>query len=255
MTCSFFHNIDVTECGLGEASRRILASQKAAVFSVIVEDLSSASAADPLCVVQGFPDEVIDHVHVPNYWDDVALRQILEALGPTPRSWIDLLSRCRTDYDRLLIGTHCETVLEPHPYRRNVGSRVGFLLSVLQRMMTEMREDGSLTNAGVSLREQYFVGKRALFTNESETRKHSTAEFTFPDPAGSGSLVCHWYAKISTPAYRIHFEWPVPPPRRKLKVVYIGAPSLRKTTIGPPPAETRWIATRATPDGYHDCTL
>ena len=217
----FFGEIEVTECGLGEAARRILALHGAAVFSAIVQQ-RSPFAVDPVRVVQGFPDEAIVHVEVPNYRDDVALRLALAALRPTPTSWSDLLSQCRSDYDRVLIGTHCDAVLEPHPYRPNVGSRVDFLLGILQRMMTEMREDGRLTNIGVSLREQYFVGERALFTNESETRKHSIAEFTFPDPAGSGSLVCHWHGKISTPAYRIHFEWPVSPPRRRLKVVYIG---------------------------------
>lgn len=217
----FFGTVEVTECGLGEAARRILASHSAAVFSASVHQ-RSPFAADAVCVVQGFPDEAIDHVDVPNYRHDVALRQALAALGPTPTSWNDLLSQCRTDYDRLLIGTYCDRVLAPYPYRPNVGTRVVFLLGVLQRMMTEMREDGSLTTVGITLHEQYFVGKRALFTNESKTRKRSTAEFTFPDPAGSGSLVCRWHGKISTPAYRIHFEWPVPAPLRRLKVVYIG---------------------------------
>ena len=91
--------------------------------------------------------------------------------------------------------------------------------------MVEMNEDGSLSEAGTRLRQDYFVGKRALFTDESERRKtakRSDDAFTFPDPDGSGGLRCHWHGKIGTQYFRIHFEWPVPAPRKKLKIAYIG---------------------------------
>ncbi len=88
--------------------------------------------------------------------------------------------------------------------------------------MTEMNNDGRLSEAGEELRNTYFVGERSWFSDESETRKRSPETFTFPDPDGDGTLVCFWRDKVSTRAFRIHFEWPVSPPVRRLRVVYIG---------------------------------
>lgn len=46
--------------------------------------------------------------------------------------------------------------------------------------------------------------------------------FTFPDPAGPGTLTCFWHGKIRSEALRMHFEWPPADPTGPLRVVYIG---------------------------------
>ena len=216
-----FGDEDVTCLGLGEAARRILATLPAATLSP-VQDPASRFAADPLCVVHGLAEEPIGHVPVANFLETETLADALLAAGPEPATWPELLAEARARFDRLHIGGYCDGILARHPYHPPGGRRIFALLDVLQRLMTEMDKDGTLSQDGVELRNRFFVGKRAWFSGESESRRNSPETFTFPDPDGDGALVCFWHGKVSTPAFRIHFEWPVSPPVRRLRIVYIG---------------------------------
>ena len=102
------------------------------------------------------------------------------------------------------------------------GRRIVELLHVLQKMMNEMDKEGRLSEAGMELLRNFFIGKQAWFSDESESCKRSEKTFTFPDPDSEGTLVCFWHGKISTPAFRMHFEWPVSPPCERLRIAYIG---------------------------------
>ena len=219
-----FADKDVTNLGLGEAARRILAKRSAATLSP-VQDPASRFAADPLRVVHGLAEDPIGHVPVANFHETNALADALQAERPEPEpaTWPELLAEARGRFDRLHIGTHCDGVLARRPYHPPGGRRILALLDVLQRLMVEMDDDGRLSEAGEGLRNTYFVGERSWFSDESETRKRSPETFTFPDPDGDGTLVCFWHGKVSKPVFRIHFEWPVSPPvRRRLRIVYIG---------------------------------
>ena len=216
-----FGDEDVTNLGLGEAARRILATLPAATLSP-VQDPASRFAADPLCVIHGLAEEPIGHVPVANFCETETLADALLAAGPEPATWPELLAEARARFDLLLIGSHCDDILARHPYHPPGGRRILDLLDVLQRLMTEMDSKGKLSQAGLELRNRLFVGERAWFSDESEPRKKSPETFTFPDPDGDGTLVCFWHGKVSTRAFRIHFEWPVSPPVRRLRIVYIG---------------------------------
>lgn len=76
------------------------------------------------------------------------------------------------------------------------------------------------------------VGDRARFTDSSDTEKRDrqfARAMTFTHPETGGSVFCSWHGKIQTPAYRIHFEWPMPDNQdRKLFVAFIG-PKITKT--------------------------
>ena len=216
-----FDGEDVTDLGLGEAARRILATLPAATLSP-VQDPASRFAADPLCVVHGLAEEPIGHVSVANFLETETLADALLAAGPEPTTWPELLADARARFDRLHIGGYCDGILARHPYYPPGGRRILDLLDVLQRLMTEMDSEGRLSPAGLELRNRFFVGKRAWFSGESEPRRNSPETFTFPDPDGDGTLVCFWHGKVSTPAFRIHFEWPASPPVRRLRIVYIG---------------------------------
>ena len=103
----FFEEHEVTELGLGEAARRILAEFRTATLSPIRDD-HSRFAANPLMVVHGFHDEPIRHVPIPNYTEPGSLIEVLHALDPEPDNWQDLLESCRRRFDHLVIGTHCD---------------------------------------------------------------------------------------------------------------------------------------------------
>ena len=216
-----FDGEDVTDLGLGEAARRTLAERLSAALSPI-QNPASRFAADPLWVVHGLEEEPIGHVPVANFRETNALADALRAARPELATWPELLAEARGRFDRLHIGSYCDGILAPHPYSSPGGRRILDLLGVLQRLMTEMGDDGRLSEDGEELRNRFFVGERSWFSDESKTRKRSPETFTFPDPDGDGTLVCFWHGKVSTRAFRIHFEWPVSPPVQRLRVVYIG---------------------------------
>lgn len=213
--------IEVTDLGLGEAARRILASQTAGVLS-LVEDPTSRYSTDPLVVVQGLRDDAHNHVHVPNFLDHATLAKAVQADGPDPTSWAEALAQARERFDRLLIGDHCETVLSRETFRPHQSRRVSELLAVLQSLMGAMDHGGKLSPEGQALLADHFVGETAWFSRESASNERTPEQYTFPDPAGPGRLTCFWHGKIRSDALRMHFEWPPADPAGRLRVAYIG---------------------------------
>ena len=217
----FFGEDDVTDLGLGEAARRIRAELRAATLSPVGSQRSRFSGS-PLGVVHGFPDEPIARLSVPNYTESEPLVEVLRSLDPAPTNWHDFLEVCRHRFDLLHIGHHCDETLGRFPYMPAAGRRIIELLNVLQRIRAEMDRSGRLSPAGVELRNRFFTGRRAWFSDESESRKQRPRNFTFPDPEGGDEIVCFWHGKVSTAAIRIHFDWPVERGSKRLRVVYIG---------------------------------
>ena len=217
-----FGEDDVTDLGLGEAARRIVVSKQAASYSSTNKPNSRYSVT-PLDIVHGLLEEPIDVVSVPNFTNSVELAEVLYSVNqPEPTTWNELLNHCRVIFDGLNIGAHCEQTLARFPYSPAAGRRIANLLAVLQDLVSEMDEKGKLSAKGVQLYNTYFVGERAWFSDESPTRRADSQKFTFPDPNGSGHLVCYWHGKVSTPPYRLHFEWPLERPAERLRVTYIG---------------------------------
>lgn len=213
--------VEVTDLGLGEAARRILSSFSAATLSP-VHSSTSRFAVNPLVVVHGLHEEPLAQVPVPNYLEPNALADVIQADRPESKNWPELLSEARQRFDRLCIGDHCDHILSRQPYRPPQARRILELLDVLQRLMEKMDEDGELSAEGGRLHSQFFVGKSAWFSDESESRKLSPVTFTFPNPTGPGELTCFWHGKIRSGFFRLYFEWPVESPRERLRVVYIG---------------------------------
>ena len=217
----FFDEDEVTDLGLGEAARRIRAELHAATLSPVGND-HPRFAASLLGVVHGFPDDPIAQVSVPNYTEPEPLVEVLRTLDPNPGNWHDFLEVCRHRFDGLHIGTHCDETIGRFPYMPAAGRRIIELLNVLQRIRGEMDHAGRLSPTGLELRNTFFTGQRAWFSDESENRKRRPRNFTFPDPEGGNDLVCFWHGKVSTAAIRIHFDWPLGRSPERLRVVYIG---------------------------------
>ena len=213
--------VEVTDLGLGEAARRLISSQAAAVLSP-VEDPTSRFSVDPLVVVQGLRDDAHNNVAVPNFLDAATLAAIVQAQGPEPTTWADVLAQARQRFDRLLIGDHCDTILSGRTFVPPQGRRVNELLTVLQTLMEEMDKRGEMSAKGQLLLRKHFVGETAWFSDESASNKQTPERYTFPDPAGAGRLTCFWHGKIRTGVFRMHFEWPPANPAGQLRVAYIG---------------------------------
>lgn len=213
--------IEVTDLGLGEAARRILSFQAASTFSP-VEDATSRFAEDPLVVVHGLRDEAQEQVQVPNFLDAETLADAIQLDGADPTSWTEALAQARQRFDRLLIGGHCDESLSGLTFRPHQSRRMDELFVVLQGLMEEMGQGGELSAKGQEMRSKHFFGDTAWFSDESQSNKQTPDRFTFPDPAGIGTLTCFWHGKIRSEALRMHFEWPPADPTGRLRIVYIG---------------------------------
>ena len=71
-------------------------------------------------------------------------------------------------------------------------------------------------------------GRLARMTDSSDTEKSEfAAELKFKHPATNRIVACTWHAKIKTPQFRIHFEWPKQRAADALFIGYFG-PKLTK---------------------------
>lgn len=213
--------VEVTKGGLGEAARRILSSQTAGVLSP-VEDTASRFAADPLVVIHRPRGDVRGQVLVQNFLDGKALAEAIQDDEPSPTNWTDALSQAERRFDRLWIGDHCSKSLSKVTFRPRQNSRMSELFDVLQKLMEEMDDNGRLSTSGQELYNKHFVGKRAWFSDESESNKQHPERYTFPGPDGSGRITCFWHGKIRSDELRMHFEWPPANPVGRLRIAYIG---------------------------------
>jgi hypothetical protein len=217
-----FEGHDVTDQGLGEATRRIKAASAAGVFSF--RNGSINFERDPLHVQHGLSEAPLGYIDVPNVWDIRTLQaRAVAALMPV-NSWHELINVCRMKYERLVIPDTVTESLVASTFYPYVAERTIELLRVLQEYMEDRGSDGAEGQGARKLRELHFVGEKAWFTDESDRNKQDFyAEMSFADPDNPGrKIFCSWHGKIKSPQFRIHFEWPVPRGQKLLKVLYIG---------------------------------
>lgn len=216
-----YQSNDVTEQGLGEASRRKLVGIDAGVFSF--QGSSFKFEISPLLVQQGLSEEPISFIDLDNCW---LIEQLIQSVqnSKTYSCWQDVDTEIRSRFEGLIIADEVMNSLLPTPFSQLVTKRIFELLDILNRLVRESDLDGQLSEAGRNLLQQHFAGDKAWFTDESSTNKRNfKQEMTFFDPIdNSKKIFCSWHGKIKTPQIRVHFEWPRPNNQKKIKVVYIG---------------------------------
>lgn len=210
---------DVTNCGIGEAARRLLIGLQASSYSFARGGFDFS----PINILHGLPESPLDTVSVSNLWDTNTLCKQALASIPVPTNWLQMLEQAQGRFDKLILSSNSIDKLRGQPFSQYVVERVFILLDVLQRFMDFRHDDGSYSDGNHELIAQHFTGKKAWFTDESQMNKQEFfEEMSFPDPEHDGNKVfCSWHGKIKTPQYRIHFEWPVEA-RSKLRIFYIG---------------------------------
>ncbi|WP_447750822.1 hypothetical protein [Sphingopyxis fribergensis] len=213
-------NEEVTDLGPGEAARQRQKGNDGRLLSIGRDSFNST----PLEIIHGLPDEPLETVPVPNSWKLDEARAWADSADPEPENWAQLLDVSRRRFGRLLIGPHCDATLAAQTFYPAVSRRVLELLRVLDSIIENMNENASLNGLGEELVQNHFVGKKAWFTDESAENKQLFGNaMTFPDPADRArNLQCFWHGKIKTPQFRVHFEWPLQPGAKILKVAYIG---------------------------------
>lgn len=217
-----FEETDVTEQGLGEATRRRIGLTDAGVFSFL--DSTNRFARTPLRVGHGLPEEPLGEIDVPNWWD---VSKLAVAATPEPESWTEMLNTARIRFQRLKFSDAIDRDLRSVPFNGGIVHLIFERLSVLEAIANETIDaHGTLSDRGKELREEHFVGKKAQFSSEKPRRE---SDLSFPDPDNPRTqLFCPWHGKVKLGQFRIHFEWPRPDNQQDIKVAYIG-PKITKT--------------------------
>jgi hypothetical protein len=214
----------VTETGLGEAAMAVLRGLPRAVVSFDPSDWTYT----PIAVDRVQDASVRQPVMLPNHWALPALEQHLRDTRPPLSSWGALVQWAREECPRLALTSYVIRWLDGHPFVPGAAERFQVLLSTLDTLKGSFDDSGGLTPAGLELFQNHFVGKKAWFSDSSESEKSDfRGELTFPDPEQSGSSIfCTWHGKVKIGQMRMHFTYPI---RHDcpLYIVYIG-PKLTK---------------------------
>lgn len=218
----FEHNgFDVTDLGLGECSRRILLNKDSTTVSLLSPN--SSFKCDVLEIVQGLPQAPIAVISINNITDIATLQACAERERERPKNWADAIDFLKARFDRLAISSEVLRVLQPHPFSSYVVERLEELLGVLQHLMESRDDRGKYTKETYELIAKHFSGKKAWFTDESDTNKNKFEDqLTFKDPLDPDKTIfCPFHGKIKTPQFRIHFLLPETEDKL-IRVAYIG---------------------------------
>lgn len=222
----FTHNDhDITNHGLGEASRRVISGYAANTFSFA----NGGFDYSPITITHGLTDEPIATIEVTNQWRLNELLIAVDATAPIATNWRQMLDQLRRRFDHLNFVPSCIDPLNSEPFRLYVAERTFALLNVLNEYVENLTEAGTLSERNHELLSKHFSGEKAWFSDESISNKSKFRnELSFSDPSNpSHKEFCPWHGKIKSPQYRIHFEWP-PKPGEKLRIFYIG-PKITKS--------------------------
>ncbi len=222
-----YANADVTSTGLGEAARRTKAGEDCAAYSF--EGGAIDFAVNPLNVDHGLREERHGRYAVRNHWTLDGLVEHALASGPAITSWQALVEGARARFRHLDIADlHENAMLAREPFEAPIRDRALALMGMLDEYMAGRGQDGSEGPASKAVIDAHFTGERAYFKGESTTNEQKfRREMTFNGPEGR-EVFAPWHGKISHRYFRMHFEWPLPPDRRKLAVLYLG-PKITKS--------------------------
>lgn len=216
--------IDVTNSGLGEATRRIKFGWDALSFSIHGGQINFAIS--PLSVRHGLEEEPYGDYSVNNIHTFDVLETLADSARQKPTNWSELITTARENYSLLNIPDYVYTnpLLAREPFDSVISDRFLNLLNYLNQYMAGRRDDGAEGPESQEIVRKFFNGDRALFSGESITNQRNfAADLTFADPDDEQKTIfAHWHGKISHRFFRLHFEWPVPANAKQLKIVYLG---------------------------------
>ena len=209
----------VTDTAVGEAAHRLFHGIECGLVSMN----PSSWLSSPLPVDWYEECESTRSIGVPNYWDAEALTAALDAAPISLASWRDLETAARGRCPDLTFSPTCFEPLRGHSFGAGAAQALLSRLTVLHDFKNCFDNRGQRTPEGHETYRKHFTGKKAWFSDSSDTEKADfRRDLTFPHPANAGeTLFCTWHGKVKTPQLRIHFSWPVHA-AEPLYVVYVG---------------------------------
>ena len=211
----------VTDSAVGEAASRMLHDVECGLVSITPSDWDYA----PVDVIwrraaEGLEDQ---RTKLDNWRDVVTLEEKLRITAPRISSWDNLREISAGRFMGLTFADDCFEHLKGFPFANSAADRVVVLLDILEQLVHEFDEKGVRTPEGQRIYQDYFTGKRALFSDSSETEKqefHNELTFSHPDYTGN-YLFCPWHGKVGPMTLRLHFSWPIVS-GSPVYVVYVG---------------------------------
>jgi hypothetical protein len=160
-------------------------------------------------------------IEISNYWQIQLLRDFLAQLQPPLQSWNQLLIFVKSHFINLVFLPSFEAELEKQPFNHTIAEQSIRLLSVISELKSCFDEAGKRTKKGDEIYSSFFTGKRARFSDESDTNKvRFQKELTFKNDDGV-DIFCPFHGKISYRYYRLHISWPIAKDEA-LYIAYLG---------------------------------
>lgn len=210
----------VTDTAVGETAYRCFNQTKTSLVSLI----PSLWDFSPALVEWHKSDEELERTEVVNYWDADTLETALLAAPLQITSWEMLENMSTARCTQLTFSSDCFNPLKGYPIVPKTIQDILNRLEVLNQFKICFDTEGKRTNEGHRLYQKHFTGKRAWFSDSSDTKKDKFKQkLTFSHPSRIGeSLFCPWHGKVNFhPPLRIHFSWPVTAVD-PLYIVYVG---------------------------------
>ena len=205
------YGCDVTDNGLGEATRRAKAGTPVTSYSFKRGNINFATT--PLTVHHGIPDDRIGSYDINNLFELDGLEYSVLNSRAAPANWEQLVQFARAEYEHLTIPNSVFTnaVLSKEPFEAVISERALVLLKHLNDYMRGRAPDGSEGPIARKIIDDYFTGSNAHFSGESPTNQNDfRAEMTFQDPDNQqGNIIAHWHGKISRRHFLLPFQWPI----------------------------------------------
>lgn len=218
------NNIDVTDFGLGECTRKSIISQLVASYS-----FSGLYDASPLQVQHGLPEDILGTYSIDNLWTYQQLLDSCEASLPEPTNWEVAIERLAEDFTSLVFSTTLLQQINTLPYNKTVYDRMRELCRVLEVYLASRDEQGNRTEQTHNIVREFFHGDKAWFSDETDQDKRKFHnELSFLDSRDGTKKHYSFHGKIKTPPVRVYFEWPIPPEQKDIQIVYFGPKITKK---------------------------
>ena len=199
----------VTDTAIGEAAYRKLHGKGAGLISLVPSDW----AFSPISVTWNREAERMENktTELDNWWDPETIQADLSNTSLPFTSWDEFHQSAISRFPNLTIADNCFDPLKKIKCNEYKASRFMELLSILNRLAQAFDANGSRTNEGNHLYSNYFVGRKAWFSNstDQEIIKYRD-ELTFLNPDNPAeSLLCSWHGKVRLQEIplRIHYYW------------------------------------------------
>jgi len=157
---------------------------------------------------------------LPNFCSEALLAEYVQRIERPLTSWEGLLAWVARNCTSLLLSDEIPSQL-PTTFYSNVADRAKVLLKALDDINIAIQQRNEVRFQ--ELRTVWFEGANARMTDSSDTEKVDFVRgLTFNSPLTGQDVLCSWHAKIKSPQYRIHFEWPKTNPDSQLFIAYLG---------------------------------